>query len=94
MIDHTSRKIVISICGFILIYLVLMNGRITHIFDTPCDEYQCWLEKKEELNKNIARVCRKYRGSIKLAGTPATMLRRFLHVDQMVNCINEKVIGG
>ena len=55
------------------------------------DDFECWLQKKEKLNLNIAEVCRKYRDVLMLPGTVLTKMRRFLHLDKMINCLNEKV---
>ena len=54
---------------------------------------QCWLERKEKLNENIARVCAHHAHSLLLPGNNLQKLKRFLHVDKMANCINEKVPG-
>ena len=61
-----------------------------------CDDeqFQCWFEKKQQLNKNIARVCRKYGDSIKIpdkAMQKEKQRMKFLHYDNLVYCLIEKV---
>ena len=57
-----------------------------------CDEdsFQCWLEKKQELNQKIDRGCRKYADSIDRSGRVVDR-KQFLHYGKMVYCIIEKV---
>ena len=68
--------------------------QLESIRSVPCEGFQCWLQRKEKLNENVARVCRKHRNSLLLPGSPLTKLKRFLTVDRLVNCINEKVREG
>ena len=54
------------------------------------DQFQCWLVKKQNLNKNIDKVCRKYGDSIKTpvrAKLKEELKRKFLHYDNLVYCI-------
>ena len=93
MIDG-KKVICSSTLLLIALYFILKDRnmmRLENISRLPCEGFQCWLEKKEKLNENVARVCRKHRSSILLPGTPLTKIKRFLKVDRMVNCINEKV---
>ena len=65
----------------ILFYLFLIfNEKETN--GLSCDEFNCWLQKKEKLKTNIAKVCRKYRNSILLPGTALTKMKRFIHFDK------------
>ena len=86
MIEFTAKKIFISIFIIIVFYLFLsiFNMNDNAINEHSCDEFNCWLKKKEKLKTNIAKVCRKYRNSIVLPGTTLTKMRRFLHFDKGV----------
>ena len=86
--------------GYIIILTILLNAYLDldiEVSPRTCDDeqFQCWFEKKQQLNKNIARVCRKYRDSINIpdqAVDKEKQKRQFLHYDKMVYCIIEKVI--
>lgn len=87
------RKTIIFFSVFIVaLYLMLVN-QFGNISGTSCDGFQCWLEKKEKLNENIGRVCRKYRDSLLLPGDDVDRLKNFLLFDKIANCINTKVLS-
>ena len=86
--------------GFIITLTILLNACIyldIQISTGSCDDeqFQCWFEKKQQLNKNIARVCRKYGESIKIPDLQIDnekQKREFLHYDKMVYCPISKVL--
>ena len=86
--------------GFIITLTILLNACIyldIQFYPRSCDDeqFQCWFEKKQELNKNIARVCRKYGESIKipyLQIDKEKQKQEFLHYDKMVYCTIPKVL--
>ena len=84
MIEFTAKKIFLSIFIIIAFYLLLRIFIVneTAINELSCNDFNCWLNKKEMLKKNIAKVCRKYRNSIVLPGTALTKMKRFLHYDK------------
>ena len=86
MIEFTAKKIFLSIFIIIAFYLILRIFIVneTAIDELSCDDFNCWLNKKEMLKKNIAKVCRKYRNSILLPGTALRKMTRFLHFDKGV----------
>ena len=86
----TSRIIYcfIFISVFSYILMIFYTKRNMSAFLKDCDEEQfdCWLEKKQKLNENIARVCSKYRVEVEAKNTS-----RFLQHRKLVNCVNAKV---
>ena len=88
-----------EICCFIALIILLSAYYFSdiQIFPRICDDeqFQCWFEKKQALNKNIARVCRKYGESIKIPDLQIDnekQKREFLHYDKMVYCPISKVL--
>ena len=55
------------------------------------DPFHCWWEKKQQLKKNIARVCNKYADYIDKISGRVRDKKYFLHYDKMVYCIIQKV---
>ena len=55
------------------------------------EQFLRWFEKKQQLNTNIARVCSKYGDYIDKISGRVLDRRMFLHYDNMVNCIIQKV---
>ena len=85
MIEFTAKKIFLSIFTISVFYLsITFNLNEKVINELSCDEFNCWLQKKEKLKTNIAKVCRKYRNSILLPGTALRKMTRFLHFDKGV----------
>ena len=78
MID--VKKIFLAIIIIMFYFLPIFNEK--PINELSCDEFNCWLKKKEKLKTNVAKVCRKYRNSILLPGTAVTKMKRFLHFDK------------
>ena len=81
IVEFNAKKVFLSIVIMMGIYLLLIfNENVTNRLS--CDEFNCWLQKKEKLKTNIAKVCRKYRNSILLPGTALTKMKRFIHFDK------------
>ena len=87
-----------EICCFIALIILLSAYYFLEIqiFPRICDDeqFQCWFEKKQALNKNIARVCRKYGESIRIPYQHIDKEKQqmeFLHYDKMVYCNTYKV---
>ena len=86
MIEFTAKKIFLSIFIIIAFYLILRIFIVneTAINELSCDDFNCWLNKKEMLKKNIAKVCKKYRNSLVLPGNALKKMKRFIHFDKGV----------
>ena len=84
MIEFTAKKIFLSIFTISVFYLLMIFNVNEKENELSCDEFNCWLQKKEKLKTNIAKVCRKYRNSILLPGTALRKMTRFLHFDKGV----------
>lgn len=88
---------------FHLIFISLITMNLIIIFPTNKiqiyprildeDQFQSWLEKKQKLNKNIARVCSKYGDYIDKISGRVLDRKMFLHYDKMVNCLIQKVLN-
>ena len=70
---------------FIIWTLLLIIYQNSQLYSRACDQLKCWLQEKQQLNRNIARVCRKY-------GDSTEIIRgRFIKIGKLVNCLNAKV---
>ena len=84
---------------FLITLTILLNVYLdldSQMSASSCDDdqFQCWFEKKQQLNKNIDRVCRKYGDSINTpvrASLKEELKRKVLHYENLVYCIIEKV---
>ena len=88
----TTRKltcfIFISILSNILMFFHTRRIISTYLIGCDDEQFQCWFEKKQILNENIARVCSKYRIEVEANNSRGA---RFLQHGQLVNCVNPKV---
>ena len=88
-----SYFILISIVTSILLfYSKQTNSQIALRGCRQESSRACWWLRKQELNENIARVCKKY-GNFRDRISESSLVNRinFLHHGNMVNCIIQKV---
>ena len=86
-----SHFIFISIITINLIIFYTINKIQIYPRGLDEDQLQSWLEKKQKLNENVARVCSKYGDYIDEISGRVLDRRMFLHYDKMVNCLIQKV---
>ena len=68
-----------------------MNIKIYFREGEEKEQFLRWFKKKQQLNTNIARVCSEYGDYIDKISGRVLDRRMFLHYDNMVNCIIQKV---